>query len=242
MDCKTARLLIELERPWASELGSADVEALRSHLADCPDCAPLRAEQRCDETMGRAIRAVAVPDGLRERILSRLNRRPWHQRPAVRWSASAAAAVLLFSAGLAWWNHRIAVDLEDRALTVNKTFQNAKEVDDWFAEQGIATRAPRGQGLSFDYNLLTFRDLVKPAKFQGQTVPLLIFRQGAAEARVYILDAARFDMSILNGAPSGSGRFTVIGLPSDDERFGYIIEYSGGSLQTFFHVGGLPPA
>jgi hypothetical protein len=249
MECKTARLLTELERSWAPELGESDAADLHRHLADCPDCAlHHQAEQRCDQALGQAMRAVAIPAGLRGRLLAGLPRPAWQRRAALRRVLAAAAALLLLAAGWAWWHQPMAIDLADRAAFVNVRPQTADDVDAAFAELGIATRAPRGRGLNFDYNLLTFQDL---AVFRGQqrfhlekreNVPLLVFRQGAAEARVYILDAERFDLSALDQTPHGSGRFTVVGIPADDPRFGYVIEYSGGSLPVFFQVGGLPPA
>src|SRR5437867_12201644 len=100
MDCRTARQLLEFARPRSLELEGSEAEALESHLADCPECGPLaQAERQIDDRVGRAMRAVVLPDGLRDRLLNglrqdrRLARRRWFGRVAV-------AATILLAVGL----------------------------------------------------------------------------------------------------------------------------------------------
>src|SRR5947209_7636374 len=114
MDCKNARLLLEFARPGGRELEAADAEALHQHLAECSECAALaHDEQRADEHLGRAMRDVPVPAGLRERVLKRLSveRDAWYRRWLVRW---AAAAAVLLAVGLLgyhyWFGQRPALD------------------------------------------------------------------------------------------------------------------------------------
>ena len=83
MDCKTARLLLNFTRIDSQDLEEDEAEALASHLAGCQDCgAVTRAEQKLDDHIGRAMRHVTVPDGLRDRLLLRLaNQRDlWYRR------------------------------------------------------------------------------------------------------------------------------------------------------------------
>src|SRR5262245_53287720 len=104
MECRNARLLLEFTRPGGGELDAVEAQALDQHLSECPECAALaRAERRADEHLGRAIRDVPVPDGLRERILGKLaaERDAWYRRWVIR--AGGIAAALLLVALVGWW-------------------------------------------------------------------------------------------------------------------------------------------
>src|SRR5947209_691841 len=118
MDCKTARLLLEFVRPQADEMDAAELAAFDEHLAACPDCdALVRAERGVDHAFARAMQAVEVPAGLRNRLLFRLER----ERGDVylRWFghvgrvAAAAAVVLLATWAVYAWrqSHLPEVDV-----------------------------------------------------------------------------------------------------------------------------------
>jgi hypothetical protein len=69
MDCRTARDILDVIRPGAVDPADAEVSAAVAHLEDCDDCLlALRAHQALDRRIGRAIRDVPVPSGLRERL------------------------------------------------------------------------------------------------------------------------------------------------------------------------------
>src|SRR5438132_4534344 len=75
MNCKPARYLLEFPRAQGCDLDAADQAALDAHLATCGDCdCASRAEKQFDEHVGRAVRDVPVPPGLKDRLLSRLRR------------------------------------------------------------------------------------------------------------------------------------------------------------------------
>src|SRR5262245_35355435 len=98
MDCKNARLLLEFARPAAAGLEGGEAAALENHLADCPECGPLAArERRLDDRLGRAERAVPVPENLRERLLNKLKveRDAWYRRTLWRLAGGLAAAAVL---------------------------------------------------------------------------------------------------------------------------------------------------
>ena len=102
MDCKHARMLLEVAHPIATQLEPAETAALASHLADCPDCGFVaEAERRVDEKFTAAMRDVPVPEGLKERIGRRLQgeRDAWWRVRVLRAFGTAAAACLLALAG-----------------------------------------------------------------------------------------------------------------------------------------------
>src|SRR4051794_39308076 len=96
MDCSNARLLLRFSR---RDLTPGDVSSLDAHLAGCAECsACAQAERAFDLKVGRAMKEVPVPDGLRQRLLEKLatereNRRRWFTR-SLRLGAVAAALLL----------------------------------------------------------------------------------------------------------------------------------------------------
>src|SRR5579872_6794092 len=108
MDCRTARTLIDFDRPNASELEPRDVQDLAEHLNRCPECeAAAGADRSLDVGLGRAMRQVEIPDQLHRHIVSRLDaeRGEWYRR-RIGYAVSAAAVaalVLLGVLGLNRW-------------------------------------------------------------------------------------------------------------------------------------------
>src|SRR5437867_7212313 len=138
MDCRAARQLLEFARPRSLELEGSEAEALESHLADCPECGPLaQAERQIDDRMGRAMRAVVLPDGLRDRLVHclrkerRLARRPWLARVAV-----AAAVALAIGFGL-YWHFSQPTRFDLASLADGQLLREPEQVDEWFRGQGL---------------------------------------------------------------------------------------------------------
>ena len=62
MDCKTARFVLEFNRPHLSELDGDEADALERHLAECPECKlAAKTQRQVDAHLGQAMRGVAVP-------------------------------------------------------------------------------------------------------------------------------------------------------------------------------------
>src|SRR5437899_3052503 len=144
VDCKTARQFLDFARPRRPELDAAELEELEAHLAECPDCGPLaQVERQMDSRLAQAMRSVAVPEGLRGRVLNQLqSERTIQARKRRRWIAGpAAAAVLLIAVGLGWklLQKPAPIYVEDAAdslfgLTLNPRPQM---VEDYFQAEGI---------------------------------------------------------------------------------------------------------
>lgn len=239
MDCKTARLLLELAHPRATELDETEAELLDSHLAECAECGSVaREEARIDDHLGAAVRAVPLPAGLRERLTSRLQA---ERALAVRtrrlryWGGlAAAAAVLLAVTG--WWFFRPlpVLNLNDHHAQVMP--RRAEEVEQFLAERGVRVAAPP----QFNYNLLATYHLVE---FQGHSrVPHLFFLSGGEFAEVYILTDRQFDRAATLLQPRlDSGGWTVeVQVHPNDTQVFYLIKYTGGSLQRFLTAEGRP--
>jgi hypothetical protein len=208
------------------------VEALQSHLAECPECAAVaRAERQTDDYLGQALRDVPVPPELRSRLLGRLDaeRGPWYRRHA-HVLATAAALGLVIWLGLSWLGQRTALDLQAFHNEVSlQASARPEQVEQWFFDKyRVRTVAPS----EFNYNLLAACHL---AQLEGQNVPYLLFLQAEVAAHVYIVRDRPFNVRALLEQPrfeSGGVAVEVLEHPTDP-RFVYLVWYTGGSLQRF---------
>jgi hypothetical protein len=261
MDCKTARLLLHFTYPRTTELEAGEAAELETHLADCPQCGALaQAERRVDNRIGHSMRAVAVPDGLRTRLLAQLDaeREHWYRRRLTRVAgAVAAAAAVIFHAwlGLSWRNDhppRIDPDQVANEFLTDMVNPSPATVRDSFESRGfrnITAPSDSDPNEGLNYRLLRYYG---SARLQGKSVPMLLFTSGAAQVRVYIVSYHNFDLKdALATAPSlGSGckvEFWPPPAPADrtNPRFAYVVVYTGDSLQPFrppsqLRVGPLP--
>jgi hypothetical protein len=227
MDCKTAHLLLDFNRPTPTELEASEAEALDNHLIDCPACARLaRDERRLDEHVGQAMRDVAVPAGLRDRLVAGLRRAETLPLPRRRFSRGAWSLAILAA-------RPRALDVPQLRLDSWTQFNpDRTQVDDWLHASGFRAPAPD----MFEYNLLTHYHV---ASLQGQRVPMLLFTSAnhrhVYQARVYLLDARQFDLKALRAAPPSqdSGCSVVFVAHPTDPRFAYLVVHNAENLDPF---------
>jgi anti-sigma factor RsiW len=241
MDCRTARLLLDFSRPRCSELRPSEALDLENHLHGCPECDALaRTDRRADEHLGRSMREVPLPVGLRQRVMDRLakDRAARRQRWLVR-AAGVAAAFLLVA--VSWWLWAAAtvpaldVDrIHEQAFREQVESPDSGKVTAWFREKyHVTTVAPSQIGeAALNYNLLVsygMEDLL------GQQVPMLRFRQGANTARVYIVTDWQFRIKdVTDGAVfPGSGQNISVWKHPSNPHLAYVIVYTGESLRPF---------
>jgi hypothetical protein len=243
MDCKTARLLLDSRGPGGSELDAADTEGLNRHLALCAACAQrARAEDQADARLALSMLQVPIPDGLRGRLLTRLEveRSKYYRRLAGQGARFLAAAVIFLA--VAWFLfNRFAsrtppLNLQGLLDEVSQQ-QNARgsePVDNWFRNQrAIHTIAPT----QFDYRWLTY---CESAPCQGKRVPMLLFERNGFWARVYILSTKEFDLRGLSfNEPAGSNGYWIELLEGPPERpdIIYAVVFTSDSLAIFLTDG-----
>lgn len=237
MDCRTARLLLDFARPRCPELEGSDAEALEAHLADCAECGPLARGQRlADARIGQAVRDVPLPDGLRGRLLRRLEAqrrgrgwRDWRVYAGVAAAAAAIAVVVLLGLRARTQAH---VDLELALTRTAEKLVNPRPeaVEEDFRAQGVRAVAPR----QFNYRLLTDYGV---EEFQGKRVGWLLFTQGERRVWIRVLPASDFDLGSAEDdarGVQGSGGFRVeVWRDPAAAGFGYLIIYTGDSLKPF---------
>ncbi len=187
MDCRTARTLLPYAA-LADELGGDERADFDAHVAGCSSCAGAAgAERSFDEAIGRAVRAVPVPPGLRGEIATRLAVDRGHvwRRQIVRASA-AAAALLLVTLALAWYSSRkTEISSADLVQKMDQELQfvvNVRPdgVEEYFGGQGMRVKLPP----DFDPALLTNVDIVE---FNGHRAARLDYQHNEFRARVYVL-------------------------------------------------------
>jgi hypothetical protein len=239
MDCKTARLLLDLARPHSAELHASEAGALEGHLAGCPECDSLaRTERQLDDHVGRALRNVPVPEGLRGRLLKRLaaRRRSWYARRVGPSGAGLAAAAAVLFAIWFYWPHagkpqpnleRIGYETAVKIQT-----RDPEQVAAWFqARYNLVLAIPRElKQRPINYNLLTEYDL---ADCQGKQAPMLLLTYGGEQARIYILTSKEFDLKGMNEQSFESGVSAEVHSDPDDPNTAYAVIYTGKSLDAF---------
>jgi hypothetical protein len=244
MDCTNARLLLGFAR--TGEIDAVERDALESHLAGCSDCAVCaRSESQFDDALEMAMPRVAVPAGLRTRILERLAKAP---RPrAWRW---ATAAALVLATGLAGFIFLTSgpEEIEFGPIAEKIDIKATPDaVEAAFLGWGVDMAAPR----EFNFDLLDATDV---AEIQGRRVAKLTFlSQGdgrAALAHVYVLQAAHFKLpashhderALKNGwlaevfIPASTHNVQVLRYANVPEFF-FLVVYSSRSLEPFLLRG-----
>jgi hypothetical protein len=194
MDCKTARLLLDFARPQARELEAEEAEALESHLDHCPDChSQARGERLFDDRLGKAMRQVEVPAGLREQLLARLEsaRGDWYRQRfahAARLCAAAAALLLLGWVGWRWVReHWVApVDIQRVANAIGNDATEDPIARTARQLKALGAETPLSDDL--DYHLLAGPPvLAELPGYPGRMVPSLLFVRNGRVARVYLI-------------------------------------------------------
>jgi hypothetical protein len=240
MDCKTARLLLEFTRPGSAELDAAEAGDLERHLSGCPDCDALsRSERQVEEHLVRAMRQVAVPEGLRGQILARLDgeRGDWlRRRYGHVLRGMVAAAVLLCVWGWMYWHNSQlpAVDAEQVVQAASITAAGPAEVNAFLKSMGFEEFAP--DALTVNYAYLTTYGVSELPGYPGKHVPEMVFthlgRDRRAVAKLFVVSAKQFNLhDLLHGSlPPNGYKYKLELLPGTTNRVAYLILYTGDDI------------
>jgi hypothetical protein len=236
MDCKTARLLLDFARPQANELPAEEAGALQGHLDRCPDCHGLaRGEQQLDERLGKAMRQVEVPAGLRDRLLARLEveRGDWYRRRfahAARLSVAAAAAVFLLGWAGWWLMNRPPAPIDpDRVIgTVNDAAVVGRraQAEEMLKRLGVETPLSP----SLNYNLMIGPPgMTELPGYPGRRVAFLLFGRNHRHACVYLVAENQFPADVPSVIAEGTYKLEV--LPANEgETYRFLIVHDGENL------------
>jgi hypothetical protein len=236
MDCKTARLLLDFARPQARELEAEEAGALEGHLDQCSDCHGLaRGERELDATLGKAMRQVEVPVGLRDQLLHRLEaqRGDWQrQRFAhrIRIAAAALAASLLLSWGVWHWiidRPRPQIDPNAVAEAVNDSAAEDARVKLEEALKRMGVDTPLSPHLN--YNLLIAPPgLAELPGYPTQKVAMLVFSRNGRHATVYVVATEQLPSDVSQSV--GGATYKVEVLAAEGERYTFLVVHDGENL------------
>jgi hypothetical protein len=189
------------------------------------------------------MRRIEVPSHLRQHLLTRLaqDRSDAYRlrlKRGLRWTAAAAAAVLLGWAGLYWLGTPASLlrpeHIEREAIN-NPPDRHTLEA--YFRSRNLPMAAP-----NFDFNfLITYGEGQVPG-YPGRVVPVLFFHRKAHPSQaavVYVLDTRRLGLPPLSGDfESTSGqryKLQVLGQDGnryqDGDRFAYLVLYDGDDVE-----------
>jgi hypothetical protein len=237
MECRDAQFYLRLRRHAADELGSDVTGALERHLATCPACAAdARAALSFDRAMASAMKAVPVPAGLREKLLTQASAKQGTVLRRKLYRAVAACAAVLVVCGIAFGVFSYTRPKPDTQalveLATEQVYSPEETVKRWLVVQKLPDRLPE----DFDYNLLVGKGF---EEVQGKMVPVVTFRSPheirhpeRGFARVYIFrDDGRFD---LKGIPDAQASYATAKV-TQSLGATYVIVYSNGprGLQQF---------
>jgi len=248
MDCDNARLFLPYLTPGGKDLDGREAEELHRHLAECSACNALAMNtRRLDQHLGRAMRAVEVPAGMKNRILARLadNRRAryrlWAKR-ASRYAAVAAGLLLAAWLGYYFWYapRENVIDVETAYITASLGPPDYDQVNSTFARLGqLGARPIAPPFVNYDY-LVGEPALAELPGHKGKKVPQLVFvRPPSKDGK-----PQKATKVIIYAIPTGQypGEYTVRGERThfkDDEyrykaevvpgqRCTYLVLYDGG--------------
>lgn len=236
MDCKSARLLLDFARPHACELEAEEAAALESHLDHCPDChSQARNERQLDECLGKAMRQVEVPAGLRDQLLARLDaaRGDWQrQRFAHAARLSAAAAVLLLLGCWGWYwvrEHWVApIDLNRVASAINNEVTEDRQARTERGLKALGADTPLTPYL--DYRLLACPPFqAELPGYPGRMVPSLLFVRNGKSAQVYLISEKAVPKDTLDAIDGSTFKAEL--LPSQGEPYRFLVIHDGEDLK-----------
>lgn len=241
MDCKSARMLLSFDRPWASELDADEAQALRLHLAACPACtAQVQQERQIDDRLARAVRDVSLSEGLHGRLLGRLAREQSvvMRRRLLRVGAVAAAILLAVAVG---WYVRLSLRPGVDAEEIVRYFEleaspSPEKVQEWFRDRYGVPAPLQLNNSPINYSLMVWHGRGEFMDVKG--VPQLLFiHQGQSPtfAFIYVLSDRSFnvnDATLPTRAAGSSCRAEVFRDP-ENPHVAYVILYTSDSLASF---------
>jgi hypothetical protein len=245
MDCDNARLFLPFLRPGGKDLDGAEEAELRAHLEQCSSCnAQAMNANKVDQHLGRAMRAVEVPVGMKARLLERLAedrgviRRKRLRRAGI--AAGLAAAVLLAIGGWLYKEQKTPIDPTNVAIAVSmgQTSGQTSETDSAGSVPSFVNTAN-----AFPVGEPTLAELPGHRRFFGPKVPRFVFVRTPPqqtrnnEPEVAIVYAIKKKTGYVVGVPGTndpSYRYQAFVHKDNSEDTQYIILYNGRDSNWLF--------
>ncbi|MCU0702493.1 MAG: hypothetical protein MUF18_00690 [Fimbriiglobus sp.] len=223
MTCNLSQLLLAVP---PGELAPDDRAALDAHTRSCPTCASLAAT---DAAIRKAMIAVPVPSGLRDRLYAQADSAraaAWKRRAG--WVAAGLAACLALGTGFGAWSYFARPELDADRTTQwleNERMARQQAVGEWLTAQGLPPDLP--EPFEFGYH-----DFHGTGPLGSAELPCVVFRHDRGQCRVYVLHSGAVRLPTGRWGDVTGSEFTHRTI----ERNGvtYLIAVSTGTtLETF---------
>jgi hypothetical protein len=231
MNCHLSRLLLAF-RP--DELAGDDRAALADHLRTCPTCAAAaNAEIAANAAIRKAMLAVPVPTGLRDKLQSDVAARQgaiW-RRKASQWAGGILAASLFVAVTVgvlgflfkpAFSTTALVQDLEREGWTAEETVNN------WLMSEGVP---PLPKDFQYAYHVAHGTGPVL-----GMKRPFVLFQNGEHQCRVYVLRRDSVKTPDDGWKEVTGSSFNVMTVEHDG--WVYVIAYTSPTLEPFLKPQG----
>jgi hypothetical protein len=229
MQCRDAQFYLRLRRQAGDELGTDVTGDLDRHLAGCSACAAdARMAASFDRAVATAMTAVAVPTGLRDKLLTIAS---VHRGGVLRrkvYQVAALAASIFVVAGLAFGffsSSRARIDPYPMLEFSDRIYGDPEgALRDWLVAQKFPAELPE----PFDPNLLM---VLGTEKVQGKDVPVAVFRHPNPKergfAKVFIFrDDGTYNLKDLTDAQLSHTAARVIKDPARFRGVQYVIVHT----------------
>ena len=246
MECRDAQFYLRLRRHTADELGPDVNAALDGHCATCAVCAAdARASASFDRAVATAMRAVPIPSGLRERLITQAARAQGTalRNKALRVGGMVVAALLIIGIGFSLVaTTRPGVDPYKIVQDADRQYEKPGE----YARQWLAAeKLPEELPWDFDYDLLIHcgHDRIGDS---NRYAPVMVFRarEGSGFARVYMFRAGGpFDTKEMRDVQASHFSAQVVIGKQQWRDVHYLIVHKGPpkrGLGDFLRIPGLP--
>ncbi|HEX4609868.1 MAG TPA: DUF3379 family protein [Urbifossiella sp.] len=235
MDCRDAQFYLRLRHPGRDEFEPEVAAALDRHLVSCPECAAAgRVLGGFDAAVASAMRAVPVPNGLRDRLFADASARRGAVLRRKSYRLAAVAASVLIVAGLAvgfYTATRPQPDLEGLAMAGDETADPRLAVEkvDRFRRAERLPVLPE----SLDYTLAVHTGT---ETVQGRNVPVILLQSRTvpgAWAKVYAFRNTGFDLKAVQDAQAS--HCSANHFP-ESEGVVYVVVFTGHDLTPFHRI------
>lgn len=239
MDCRDAQFYLRLRRPGTDDLDPDAAASLDRHLAGCDGCAAAaQTLAGFDDAVGRAMRAVTVPEGLRDQLFAEVATRRGTVRRRTAYRYLATAATVMVTCGLAFGVYSAARPQVDVKAIVDRGDELGQPQG---AEKHIAAFLKA-------QNLPALPEAFDPALFvhagieslQGRDVPVLLYRErnGTGQAKVLAFRGTAFKLDTIRDEQASL--FSAKPYPNPTAGMTYVVVFTGIDLTPFLRGGGEP--
>lgn len=238
MLCRDAQFYLQLRRCSNDELGADVIADLDRHCAGCGPCASIsRQLLASDRAIGVAIKAVPIPSGLRDKLLTQTLAYRGTQVRRRAYRCLALAASLFLTVGLTYGVFAVFRPTLDPDVVVRDQDERIQDPDGTLRRWLVALHAPEQLPLPFNTDLLVS---VGSERIHGRDVPMALFFSPGDRgfAKVFVIHkGADFKLDLQKVEAQASNTHALVREIPNAPHLIYLIVHTGRDLQPFLRMG-----